>query len=281
MHDSFVASMYFHPAGARQETDLYWHDNSVVRDLSSDGSQILFSEGGAASTNDWVTFARNTNGSPAVRLGQGLATAFSADGRWAMTNPSGPQAPLIAYPTHAGVARTVAADAIRHFAGRWLSGGQGIVFVGAELGHRLRYYVQEPAHGGPRAISGENIDFDRGDDLVLSPDGKSVAATAAQGIQVLHVDGNAAGEVPGTSGLTPATWCRDGGLLAYRRGEMVAHILRIDMQSSKQQKWKNLVPQDQTALTQLGPIRFTSDCDSYAYSLQYDTSTLFVVSRLQ
>jgi len=198
-----------------------------------------------------------------------------------MTNPSGPQAPLIAYPTHAGVARTIAADGIRHFAGRWLSDGQSIVFVGAESGHRLRYYVQDPAQKGPRAISSENIDFDRGDDLVLSPDGKSVAAMAGQRIQLLHVDGAPPREVPGTSGLTPAAWCRDGGLLAYRRGEMLAHILRIDMQSGKQQKWKNLVPQDQTALTQLGPIRITSDCDTYAYSLQYDPSTLFVVSRLQ
>jgi hypothetical protein len=161
-----------------------------------------------------------------------------------------------------------------------LSDGPGIVFVGAEPGHRLRYYLQEPGHNGPRAISGENIDFDRGDDLVLSLDGKSVAAMAGQGIQFLPVDGNAPREVPGTRGLTPVAVCRDGGLLAYRRGEMVAHILRIDVQSGKQQKWKNLVPQSQTALTQLGPIRFTSDCETYAYSLQYDPSTLFVVSGL-
>jgi Serine/threonine protein kinase len=281
MHDSFLASMYFHRAGEKQETDLYWHDNSVVRDLSGDGRQILFSEGGGASTTDWVTFMRRTDGSPAVRLGDGLATALSPDGKWAMVNPTAERAPLVALPTHAGSAVTLAADAIRHVGGRWLKDGKRIVFVGAEPAHRLRFYVQEPGHE-PRAISGENVDFDRGDDIVLSPDGSHVAASfAGQGIHLLAVDGGDPRQVPGqTAGLTPVAWCRNGELLSYRRGEIPAHIVRLDLQSGKQRPWKDLTPPDRTALTFLGTIRFTSDCETYAYSPQYDPSTLFVVSGL-
>jgi hypothetical protein len=211
------------------------------------------------------------------------ATAFSPDGKWAMVNPTGQQAPLIALPTRAGTARTLAADAIRHFGGRWLSDGNRIVFVGAEPGHRLRYYVQEPGHNAPRAISGENVAFDRGDDIVLSPDGRRVAADVVdQGAQLLPVDGGAPDHVPGiTLGLTPAAWCRDGGLLAYRPGEIPTRVLRIDLQSGRQRPWKDIVPQDRTALTLLAPIRFTSDCETYAYSLQYDPSTLFVMAGLR
>ena len=51
-------------------------------------------------------------------------------------------------------------------------------FVGAEPGHRPRYYVQESLQSTPRAISGETIVFDRGaDDIVISPDGRHLAAT--------------------------------------------------------------------------------------------------------
>jgi len=224
--------------GMGEVTDLYWHDNSAVRDFSPDGSQILFSEGAAAAGTDWVTYMRNTDGSPAVRLGDGLATAFSPDGKWAMTNPAGPKAPLMGLPTHAGSARTLSAGDIRHFGGRWLHDGKRIVFVGSEPGHRLRYYVQEGPESAPRAISAENIVFDRfADQIVTSPDGKSVAAVIVDtGIQLLPIDGGAPRSIPGTIGFAPTAWCRDGGLLMTRPGE------------------------------------------TYAYTAQYDPSTLFVVS---
>ena len=282
MHDTTATSMYFHPTGGRQETDLYWHDNSIVRDLSPDSSQILFSEGGAASTTDWVTYMRSTNGSPAVRLGEGLAAAFSPDGNWAMTNPTGPQAPLIAFPTHAGNAQPLASDTIRHVGGRWLGDGKRIVFVGAEPGHRLRYYVQDSSTSAPRAISGENIAFDRGDNIVISPDGRSVAAIVAdQGIQLLPVDGGLARPVSGvTAGFTPVTWCRDWGLLIYRPGEIPAHVVRVDPKSGRQQLWKEIAPRDRTALSIVAPIRVASDCEAFAYNALYDPSTLMVARGL-
>jgi hypothetical protein len=176
---------------------------------------------------------------------------------------------------------TLAADAIRHVEGRWLKDSNRIVFVGAEPDHRLRFYVQELGHR-PRAISGENLDFDRADDIVLSPDGSHVAASlAGQGIHLLAVDGGKARQVPGqTAGLTPLVWCRNGELLSYWRGEIPAHIVRLDLQSGGQRPWKDLAPPDRTALTLLRPIRFTSDCETYAYSPQYDPATLFVVSGL-
>ena len=104
--------------------------------FSPDGSQILFSEGAASVVKDWVTYLRGTDGSPAVRLGEGLAAALSADGKWAMLSPTGAKLPLIAFPTRAGNPETLAAGEIRHFGGRWTGDGGRIVFVGAEPGRR-------------------------------------------------------------------------------------------------------------------------------------------------
>ena len=103
MQDAFVASLFVRPAGAATETDLYWHDNSVIRDISPDGRQILFSEGAASVTTDWITYLRNVDGSPAIKLGEGLATAFSPDATWAMTRPVDATNPLGMGPTGLGL----------------------------------------------------------------------------------------------------------------------------------------------------------------------------------
>jgi eukaryotic-like serine/threonine-protein kinase len=280
MNDAFVASMYAGRVGADSETDLYWHDNSIIRDISADGRQILFSEGGASSNTDWATYARGINGSPAVGLGNGLATAFSPDGKWAMVNLIGPPCPLVAYPTRAGNARQLASDTIRHFSGAWLPDGQRIVFVGAEPGHLGRYYVQDSPASQPRAISGENIRFSRYDDKVLpSPDGARVAAVVeSQGIQLLPIDRGAPRSIPGTAGFSPIAWCGKGSLLMSRQGEIPVEVVKVDVQSGKQQPWKVLAPANRTALSLLSPVRFAPDCETYAYTAQYDPSTLTVMS---
>lgn len=280
MLDSFVAGMYFGRPGTETETDLYWHDNSVVRDLSADGKQILFSEGAAASTRDWVTFMRDTNGSPAVRLGGGIATAFSRDGKWALLNPEAPRAQLIAFPTRAGSTQPFTADDIGHVAGRWVNEGTRIVFVGSEAGHRLRYYLQESPSSVPKAISPENIVFDRyADPIVISRDGKSLAAAILdKEIKMIPIEGGEPQSIPGTVGLAPVAWCGDGGILIYRAGEIPAQVLRVDLKTGGQRPWKQLVPPDRTALGVLGPIRIAADCESYAYTAQYDPSRLFVVN---
>jgi Tol biopolymer transport system component len=260
---------------------MYWHDNSVVRDISPDRSAILFSEGGQSltTTTDWDTYLRKVDGSPAIRLGAGLATAFSPDGKWAMTNESGQ---LRAYPTRAGDVRPLTSGEIRHSGGGWLHDGSRIVFAGNKPGHLLQLWVQDSASSPPRAISSENIEFDRYNDKVVeSPDGVNVAAVVpGEGIQLLPIETGAARTIPDTNGFRPITWCQDGDLLIYRTGEVPVKVLRVDPRSGKQRPWKELAPRDRTALGVLGPIRFAPDCETYAYTAQYDPSTLTVLTRV-
>jgi len=65
-----------------------------------------------------------------------------------------------------------------------------------------------------------------------------------------------------------------------RPGEIPAQIIRVDLKSGKQRPWKVLAPRDRTALGLLAPIRVASDCETYAYTAQYDPSTLFVIGAL-
>ena len=185
-----------------------------------------------------------------------------------------------AFPTHAGSTQPLTADDIGHVAGRWVNEGTRIIFVGSEAGHRLRYYLQESQSSAPKAISPENIVFDRyADPIVISPDGKSLAAAILdKEIQMIPIEGGEPRSIPGTAGLAPVAWCGDGGILIYLPGEIPAQVLRVDLKTGGQRPWKQLVPPDPTALGMLAPIRIAADCESYAYTAQYDPSRLFVIS---
>jgi hypothetical protein len=190
---------------------------------------------------------------------------------------------LTALPLRAGSPHALTADSIRHIAGRWLPDGQRIVFVGAEPGRQLRYYIQDSLSAKPRAISEENVPFNRlADDIVISPDGKSVAAVSREGLEILSVDGSPAHAVPGVKpGTSPIAWCRDDSLLVYRGGEVPARVMRVNPNSGEQKLRKELAPAQRTALLELEPIRFAPDCETYTYSAQYMQNTLYVVSGVR
>lgn len=73
-------SMMFRGSEEISEHDVSWMDGSVARDLSPDGKSILFNETGEAGGNSNAIYMRRTDGSAAIRLGEGRALALSPDG---------------------------------------------------------------------------------------------------------------------------------------------------------------------------------------------------------
>ncbi len=283
-HVAWSSSLMVRTAGSSKESDLYLHDWSFLQALSADGKQILFDEGGdAASSGEFLTFLRDSEGGPAVHLGDGFPTALSPDGQWAMVNPRGQPAQLTALPVHAGDAHPLTHDGIHHIYGRWLPDSKSIVFVGAEGGHQFRYYVQDSLNAKPRAISDEDIQFDRNaDDIVLSTNGRIVATLGKDGrIQLLPVDGSPRRWIPAVTGLTPVAFCRDNSLLVDRAGEMPARVSRVNIADGKTAPWKELAPANRTGLWAIQPIRVAPDCESYAYTADYGLGALYVVSGLK
>ena len=68
--------------GDKRERDISWLDWTVVRDLSADGRTISFDESGEGSSPNGDVYVRATDGSPAVKLGEGSAGEISRDGSW-------------------------------------------------------------------------------------------------------------------------------------------------------------------------------------------------------
>jgi eukaryotic-like serine/threonine-protein kinase len=269
-----------------KETDLYWHDNSTLSDISRDGKALLFSEGGDAtrSGEDYVTYLRGTDGSPAVRLGPGYPLEISPDGKWAMVyGSSRVPSQLVLLPTGTGEAQPLTHDGIHHQGAAWTPDGKRIVFVGNEPSHRLRYYVQSVDGGPPRPITPENVTFNSDDPVTISPDGKSVAVAGLDGKIVLYpLDDGAPRTVPKLAeGFAPLRWCSDNSLLVYHAGDVPVKILRVDVENGEQTLWKEMAPANRTGLAAISNVRVGADCRSSAYSAYYQPSELWIADGLR
>ena len=102
-HDSVNLGIMGRAAGAPEEIDLSWFDWSLLNDLSDDGRQVLFSETGEGGGAGYSTFVRGLDGSPAVRIGEGVGFEFSPDGKSVLALLGSPtDREIVIYPTGPG-----------------------------------------------------------------------------------------------------------------------------------------------------------------------------------
>jgi Tol biopolymer transport system component len=285
-HAVVSLSLFYRPAIDSKETDLYWHDFSSLSDISRDGKALLFAEAGDATRRgeDFVSYLRGTDASPAVRLGNGYPLELSPDGKWAVAlGPMRAPSQLVLLPTGTGEARPLTHDGIHHQGAAWTPDGKRIVFVGNEPGHRIRYYVQGVDGGPPRAITPDDVTFNSFDPVAISPDGKSVAVAGLDGKIVLYpLDDGTPGAVPKLeNGLVPLRWCKDNSLMVYQPGDLPVKIHRVDLETGEQSLWRELAPASRTALIGIPSTRVGADCRSSAYSAQYFPSELWLVDGLR
>ena len=112
--------------GDTQERDLAWLDSPNQPSISRDGTHLLFSETGVGGGAQGWVYLRKTDGSSAVRLGDGRAVALSPDGRWAITAGPG-QSGYHVLPTGAGEPRRLERKGLTILGATWLPDGQRVV----------------------------------------------------------------------------------------------------------------------------------------------------------
>ena len=110
-----------------KERDLGWLDYSFLSGgLSADGTAILFSEQSAGFGPNYAACIRKMDGSPAVRLGEGLALALSPDGKWVLAEHPNPRA-LFLLPIGAGQKRRLQPGGIKQEWGRLFPDGKHVL----------------------------------------------------------------------------------------------------------------------------------------------------------
>src|SRR5262245_61862903 len=99
-----------------------------------------------------------TDGSPAVRLGEGANPMLSPDGEWVVAiRRIRPFFRVVLLPTGVGDAKTLTGEPIRCHYADWFPDGKRILIVGIEPGHGTRNYTRDLAGGKPRPITPEGI----------------------------------------------------------------------------------------------------------------------------
>ncbi len=268
--------------GERKEHDLSWLDWSNASDISVDGKTLLFSEAGEGGGAGYSVYVRRTDGSPAVRLGEGSAQVLSPDGKWALAITriaSEPQ--IVLYPTGAGETRTLPREGLVAQAADWLPDGKQILMTASEAGRGSRLYLRDLSGGKPRAISPEGY---RSFLRMLSPDGKLVAVRGPdQRLYLYPLAGGEPSAIPGlTSEDTPTAWSADGRFLyVYRRRELPAKVYRLDVATGRKEFWRELMPFDAAGVRSISPPLVTPDGKSYAYAYIRTLSDLYLVEGLK
>jgi len=274
--------------GEAKERDLSWLDYSFPADLSADGKTLLFDEeGGAGGTYSkegkwtYVVFLRKTDGSPAVRLGEGTAVALSPDEKWAIYQTQNTPAQMGLFPTGAGEARMLTHDEINHNWARWFPDGKRFVFSGSEPGQGVRLYTQDLAGGKPQAISPEGVNATA---HAVSPDSHWVAGIGADLKGYLYpVAGGEPRAIPGFEiGEELIAWGQDSRTLyTYRPGELPAQVFRVDVTTGQRTLKKQLMPSDPAGVERIGPILLTADGANYVFGYHRILSDLYLVEGLK
>ena len=275
------AEMKGHIYGDSQERELSWFDATLPADLSRDGRTLLFGEYGEAGGAGYAVYMRGTDGSPAVRLGEGGAQALSPDGNWALCITHSPPEQVILLPTKTGEPRTITHDAIDHVAASWHPDGKRILFAGSEPGHAVRLWIQDVEGGKPRPISPEGGALFA---VYVSPDGKQVIGLGSDGKTYLFpVDG---GEPRRAAGVEPTDrtsgFSGDGrSIIVHNLAGLPLVVSLVDIESGKRKTWKQIVPADAAGVDNVGNFLFTPDMKSYVYSYNRAISDLYLVEGLK
>jgi eukaryotic-like serine/threonine-protein kinase len=268
------------PPGQEKERDLSLLDWSRVCDLSPDGKTVLFDESGEGSGANGGVFTRRTDGSPAIRLGDGRAEAFSPDGKWVASISLRGATSLL--PVKAGTARTIEHPGLAVHAARWTPDGRRLLLLANEVGGGLRLFVHDLDGAAPRPITPEGCapGF-----LPVSEDGAFVVVQGPDQVFSLYpISGEGAPQpIPIlTADDRPIRWTPMGNsLYVFRRGELPAQIMRLDLATGRKERVLELMPPDPAGIVEIVSVRLTPDAASYAYSYHRILSDLLLVEGLK
>src|SRR5258706_6156056 len=266
--------------GGKEERELGWFGWAILRDISRDGRKILFEEEGDGGGPSYTVFLRDTDGSPPVRLGTGVAEAILPDGKWVITIP-GKEGALSVVPTGAGEARQLTHDHISYNRIRYLPDGKQLLASGIEAGHGGRNYLIDLKTGDAKPITPEGMTG-----VNLSSDGRSVAVLAPDGKWgVWPLGGGGFRPIPGLNSKNYVTgWTPDRKSVyvsSSHQRDRVATVYRVDIATGKMELWKTFSAGTNVGITGVGGPRLSSDGTAYAYVYSQSMSEAYVAKGLR
>ncbi len=278
--DDWRAQMSALAPGAAQERDLSNLDYALVRGITPDGTRITFDETGEGGGDTGGVYLKKTDGSPAVRLGDGGAGTMSSDGRWVCSYAID-QTKIVLLPVGAGQPLSIATAPASATFPAFLPDARRVVFRGSEPGRSERLWIVAVDGGKPRPISPEGVPYSP---LVPSFDGRFVMALGTDGRPTLFpVEGGTSRAIPGTAPEDVGTqWTADGREVYVSRAQGPAvKVTIVDVATGGAKPWKTIEPADPAGVHAVARVYPTPDGRGYAYSFVRILSTLLEVKGLR
>jgi Tol biopolymer transport system component len=268
------------PPGQVQTRELSWLDGSAPEALSADGRSLLLSELLRGAGENGSIYLRKTDGSDAIRLGDGYGEDLSPDGKWALTTEVSGRRHWILVPTGPGSPKTLPpGPLVGRFEANFLPNGRQIVFGGREKDRGARIYIQDIDSGSVRAISPENV-VTRG---LATPDSRYVIGQQKGRAFKYPVDDST--PIPLTyldSDDVPLQWSADESVLYVQRTEVwPPEVDRVSTKTGERMRWKTIQPADPAGVDSVLRILITPDGKSYCHDYVRILSELFIVEGLK
>ena len=282
-HHTITYSVRVASAADPVEREISWLDASIMNDLSADGKTLLLTERGEGSGAGSMVYLRATDGSPAVKLGEGFGITLSPDGKAVLAEilpASGKPAHLSVLPTGAGEVHPLDSDGLQEFfGGGWLPDGKSVVFAARKPESDFRIYLQA-LDGKPRPIGSEANRLSIFGNPV-SPDGRFVLGFRDKKYLLLPIDGGPAQEVPGLVAPVDRVvqWTPDSGsVYMYRLGDRPMKIWLQDLKTGARRLWKEFRLDEQLGAF---AFRIAADGSTWAYGGRTVLSELYLIEGLQ
>jgi hypothetical protein len=273
--------------GGSSERALTWLGESLLNDLSLDGRQVLFSEAELAGGRGDSVYLRRTDGSPAVRLGEGQGLALSPDGKWALALTAD-LAHLLALPTGAGEITDLTRTGFGYGLqlpiglaswGTWLPDSRRVIFNGTFKGGPVRLFVQDLARGDPKPIGPPGLLGQ-----VVSPDGRSiVAAPWGEALMRYSLDGASPTPLKGVEkGEHAIRGSADGhSLFVASIDGLVSQITAVDLTTGHRKPLWHITPADPAGASPAYGVAVSGDGRSYAYTFFRNISDMYLIDGLR
>jgi len=283
-HDNVRKGIMGLGPGQARERELSWLEWSLPYDLSDDGTMLLLNEQGQATGENYAVCLRRTDGSPVIRLGDGIPRALSPDGKWVIANLPKEGAPLMVLPTGTGQPRRLPSGNFSQFGSvAWLPDSRRFVFSANEPGPRRRLCLQDIDGGAPRAVSPPGA---RLQGFGVSADGKTVYVGGPDGRAAsFPVEGGPLSPAfPNIdfTGLQPLRFSGDGRFVFVRdSGRIPVGLYRIDLASGHKDLLREVSPGDPAGLQAIGTVKLSADGRYYVYGYTRALADLYTVDGLK
>jgi Tol biopolymer transport system component len=261
--------------GSSEEKELGWLDTSINPLLSRDGNTLVFADQSQAAGGNYAVMMRKTDGTGAVRLGEGRPFDVSPDGSRVLAGVFTPMQ-VRSYPTGAGEPTTLNIGPLKTVhAAEFFPDGKRVLACGEERSGALRCYAVGVAGGEPKPILPEGMSSRK-----LSPDGQRTLATTSDGTVVLFNFGDQQTEpVSITVAEDVAGWAADGQSVFVYSRTIPSRLERVDIASGRRTLVRELGPPDRAGLMRLTGVTVTADARAYGYGYWRRFSKLFLTKH--